>query len=177
MIVWINGPTGAGKTSLALRLQERAAGVYLHAELDKFISMLPTRIQRSRQSLLECVDAIVGPFHKTALMLADAGSDLIVDHVFEKAEWFDECCTLFADKHVYLVGLTAEPHVLAKRALNRGDREPNLYLEHATTVHKHTAYDVYLDSTSKTVDELASELFHFMEGTPPRLGLRRQLQD
>jgi len=171
MIIWLNGPSSSGKTTLALELQKQLSVNYLHFELDKFIAMLPERIQEDRLALEKNLPTLISLFHKNIHEFSKQGFSLIVDHVFEQESWFLECAELMINTDILYVGLTADLGTLKKREINRGNRSIGLSEWHLGRVHNYSNYDIFIDSSKIKLSEQISIIKNHLSSSC--LGLRR----
>lgn len=162
-VIWLNGASSSGKTTLAKALQLKLSDVYLHAQIDQFIAMLPEEIQYNRHDLEKHIEHIVYPFHRSVKDLATTGNKLIVDHVFENEKWLIDCLKLMIDTPVLFVGLHCSLEELVRRERVRGDRALGLAEWHFESIHKRMTYDIDLNSSLQTVDECAREIERYLQ--------------
>lgn len=81
-IIFLNGVSGSGKTSIARVLQKTLHAPYLHVQLDAFEEMLPDRYDEGGAfDWTVLFPRMLSGFHHSIGELAAAGSNLIVDHV------------------------------------------------------------------------------------------------
>jgi chloramphenicol 3-O phosphotransferase len=103
--------------------------------------------------------------------LAQAGNDLIVEHIIEFRSWRDELAVLLADLDVFLVGVHCAPDELDRRERARGDRrigEGRTHIE-VDRIHTFGPYDLEVDTTAGASAELiASILAAWRHRSPPR---------
>lgn len=164
LVVLLNGPGSAGKSTLARALQDRHP--FLHVAMDGFLDMLPARLQ-DHPSTFRYLPAPEGTVIRTGpegarLMAgfrdrAAAGSDLIVDDVWLDGEPPDYA-TLLAPCRVLRVGLFVALEVLEARERARGDRMPGLARAQIAVVHRCVAYDLELDGTAPPAANAAAIL-------------------
>jgi chloramphenicol 3-O phosphotransferase len=99
-------------------------------------------------------------FHRSIRAMADAGNDLIVDHIIEYPSWREQLAGLLAGLDVFLVGVHCDAAELSRRELARGDRRPGEALEHVEVdrIHDFVAYDVSVDTTEGVDDALVARI-------------------
>jgi chloramphenicol 3-O phosphotransferase len=99
-------------------------------------------------------------FHRCIRGMADAGNDLIVDHVIEFADWRAELAALLGGLDVFLVGVHCDPAELERRELARGDRRPGEALGHLQEdrIHELGPYDLEVDTTAGVSGELVERI-------------------
>lgn len=128
-IILLNGTSSAGKTSIAKALQQIMDAPYLHLPVDSFGTMAPGRdkLGDPGSPLWQSVfNRLLSGFHHSLAALADAGSNLIVDHVLvqgvEPPNWLTECLALLAPFTVYFIGVHCPLEELRRREQAWGDR-------------------------------------------------------
>jgi chloramphenicol 3-O phosphotransferase len=100
--------------------------------------------------------ALDGMRHAVAA-LAARGNSLIVDDVMLEGE-ADIYRRLLAGCDLRLVGLHAPLEVLEARERARGDREIGLARGQAGRVHRGVVYDLEVDTSQATPDEIAARI-------------------
>jgi chloramphenicol 3-O phosphotransferase len=159
-IIYLNGPSSAGKSTLAKLLQAKLPAPYLHIGIDHLISLMPARCNdwsngsaaegfsfqevKDEQGIVHR-ELWVGPFGKKIAdtyievveLLARLGHFVIVDDVAIRPGEVDEWSSVFRGRRVLLVGVTASVEELERRERARGDRPPGS----ARAQHKKIIYD------------------------------------
>lgn len=173
-VIILNGVSSAGKSSLARALQQQAQETFLRVAMDDFVSMLPSGREsiedwfplvlaeaperplprfetgpRGRR-LLEQMRALVGS-------LAAKGMSVIVDEVCE-AETIRDYRLQAGDARLVLIKIEAPLAVIEQRERERGDRLIGLARDQAGFLHHGIAYDITVDTSTGTPDELAREV-------------------
>src|SRR5215212_2310207 len=126
-IIFLNGVSSSGKTSIAKVLQQTLAEPYLHVQLDSFEAMLPERYDQGGLFDWQVIfpKALSG-FHHSFAALATAGNNLIVDHVTVYREgWHSsliECAYVLKPFRAYLISVHCPLNELQRREQARGDR-------------------------------------------------------
>lgn len=174
-IIFINGTSSSGKTSLLKALQAKLTEPYLDMGIDRFIWMLPKRyldrplwddvLGKAVQSGPLGLVLFSGMHHAIAAA-AKRGLNVIADHVFVEKAWVDECASLFADMNAYLIGLHCPLEVLEQRERDRKDRTLGQAREQFDVIHKYVVYDLELDTSTLTVEECAEKVIERLK-TPP----------
>src|SRR4051812_30555031 len=129
-IIYLNGPSSSGKTTLAKTLQEVLDPPFLHIGIDKIIGMMPERVNNwiggeapmgfSWRSAIDqdgkpLQELQVGPFARKVsnsypeivALLAEQGHSLIVDDVCLSNEELKRWRDLFSKHRVLYVGVKA----------------------------------------------------------------------
>ena len=174
-IVLLNGVSSVGKGSLAKALQKIASRPMLHVQMDAFLEMLPAALFGSAEGYVfetterdgKPVTAVIGgPVMETAMRgmrgavaaLAEAGADVIVDEVLWDPEALADYRRRLAPYAFHTVGLRAPLEVIEQRERQRGDRDLGLARWQYDKVHAGMAYDLELDTSAATPDELATKI-------------------
>ena len=180
-IIYLNGPSSAGKTTLALALQRRLADPFLRLSLDNLIDAMPPQINDwtgagsapgfSFQALTNAdgrkiYQVVAGPygkriapaFHAMITAIARSGLDLIIDDIAFGAEQVAPLREAFAEFSTLWVGVTASPEALLARERQRGDRFVDSALDQLARVHVGVTYDLMLDTTNISPDAAADQI-------------------
>lgn len=175
-IIYLNGPSSSGKTTLAKRLQDDFSEPYLHIGFDKLIGCMPAKINNweggSATQGFSWEPAIAptghsiyqihaGPFANKitkslkdiAVLLASQKYNLIVDDVpfgaIEVAAWKEA----LKDYHVLYVAVTTPLDILEEREKSRGNRFLGSARGQYFKVHENVSYDIEIDTYSHTIEE------------------------
>ncbi len=174
-IIFINGTSSSGKTSLLKALQKKLQEPYLDMGIDKFIWMLPSRyLDRPLWDEVLGKALHAGPvglslfsgMHHAIAAAASRGNNVIADHALVEKAWVDECASLFAGMNAYLIGLYCPLEVLEQREKDRKDRTLGQARLQFDVIHKYTKYDLELDTSKLTTEECADNVIERLK-TPP----------
>ncbi len=149
-IILVNGASSSGKTTLCKALQDALEEPFWHYSIDHFRSagVLPDARMRSGEfAWQELREPFFEGFHRCLPALAEAGNNLIVEHIVESQAWMDRLVGLLDGFDVFYVGLHAPLEVLEERELARGDRRIGEAREDLGHIHAYGIYDLELDST------------------------------
>ena len=124
-IIFLNGTSSSGKTSIAKELQQILEEPYLLVSVDNFISMLPQKYLNGEdpKTLGKAILKIIHGMHRSISALASTGNNIIVDHVLEKEKWLKECVNVLSDFQVLFVGVRCPLEELEQRERKRGNRK------------------------------------------------------
>lgn len=186
-IIYFNGPSSAGKTTLARALQNSLNKPFLVVGIDQVIFMMPDKVNTwdaetnaigfSSEPVSEGHGPKIvykvrsGPFGKQmvqalkdiVITLAKSGQYIIIDDVSIGKKEVDAWREALKDFKVLWVGLTAPLSILEERERIRGDRKIGLARWQAEHVHVGVTYDIMIDTSEKTVDENVVMLKHHIE--------------
>ena len=89
-IILLNGASSAGKSTLASALQQKLPEPFLHWSFDHLreSNVLPmARIRNGELDWARMRPAVFDGFHRCLAAFAEAGNNLIVDHIIEQEQW------------------------------------------------------------------------------------------
>jgi chloramphenicol 3-O phosphotransferase len=160
-IILVNGPSSAGKSCLARRLQGVIPGPFWNYSIDQLRAgqILPfERIDSGEFRWAELRPRFFDGFHRSLPAFAQAGNNLIVEYIVETREWLDRLLELLNGLDVFFVGLHCALPELERREVARGDRRIGEARTDFETTHRLCTYDLELDSTSTPVDDMVQLL-------------------
>lgn len=205
-IIYINGPSSAGKTTLARVLQDLLPQPYLYVSIDTLIELMPPKTndwsgERSAvgysfqktcdESGQETFRVVAGPygqkiapaFRAMVLALARSGLKLIIDDIAFGSAQVQHWRETLRDFAVLWVGVTADAETLAAREAARGDRLVGSARDQLVRVHTGVTYDLMLDTTALTSTEVAARIIARLSGPnspsiepPPLAHMRNPLE-
>lgn len=158
-IIIINGPSSAGKTTLALALQNQFDIPFLRFSFDVFLenNVLPMeRIRNGTISWDSMRPSVFEGFHQCLPALAAAGNNLVVDHIIETKAWLVNLIELLSAYDVYFVGLHCSLPELERRERQRGNRPSGEARIDFETVHSFASYDLELNSEESLEGNVAT---------------------
>jgi chloramphenicol 3-O phosphotransferase len=144
-IIFINGTSSSGKTTIARELQKRILEPFCYYASDQ----LADQGFRPRTGLASPPSErqrFFDGFHRSIAAFGEAGNDLIVEHIVEEQSWADDLTRLLSPFDVFWVGVHAPVEELDRREEARGDRRPGEARFHLKT-HLYLRYDLGVDST------------------------------
>ena len=162
-VILINGPSSSGKSSVIEALRPMLERPYFVMSSDLLVDggALPDLeggygLNTEWQSLRP---AFFDGFHRAVAAMAHSGNPLIVEHVLEQEDWYEDCVRLLDGLDVLWIGVTAEADTLDERERARGDRSPGEGRSHLEGgVHDAVNYDLFLDTSDRTPAEVASQI-------------------
>jgi chloramphenicol 3-O phosphotransferase len=144
-IILLNGPSSSGKSTLARALQASLAESFWHISIDHLLAakVLPQeRIDRGEFTWKQLRPAFFEGFHRCIPALAQAGNNLIVEHIVETDEWMQRMLDLLQALDVFFVGLHCPLEELERRERLRGDRRMGDARSDFAITHTFGRYDV-----------------------------------
>lgn len=182
-ILYINGPSSVGKTTLIKALQEALDEPFLHLGIDRMIAMMPEKMnnwegesaplgfafQKSVDETGAVVQKVViGPFamkvvkaHKELVRcLASLGHFVIIDDVSFGKEQVDQWKKALKDYRVLWIGLDAPLATLEARELQRNNRMLGSAREQKAKVHTDVTYDLFFDTSTTSLKDCVKAIIH-----------------
>jgi chloramphenicol 3-O phosphotransferase len=184
-VIYLNGASCSGKSSLVRELQAQLPDYYLHIGIDTFIHMMPAKSNRWKspepcdgftwqevalpngESGMKVVSGQYGKkvneaFHITVLALLQGGHNLIIDDVAdgitEVKIWLEQ----LAQHDLVTVGVYCAIEELRRRELARGDRKIGSAAEQYYRVHQGVDYDFTVNTECQTPEQCAGKIVAHM---------------
>lgn len=176
-IIYLNGPSSAGKTTIARALQNTLKEPFLVFGIDQMIFMMPEKLNdwhthtlalgfswqpiENEAGVVSAYKIHTGPFGKRmiqalkdiAVTLTLSGQNLIIDDVSFGKEGVQEWRNALQEFNVLWVGVTAPLEIIEKREQERGDRKIGSARWQTEHVHTEVTYDVMINTGDKTLAE------------------------
>ncbi len=148
-IILINGASSSGKSTLARQLQQTLPIPFWHFSFDHLRDSDALPIARIRSGEFDWSamrPAVFNGFHRCLPVLAEAGNNLIVDHIIENEMWMSDLVKLLAGLDVFFVGVHCPLPELERRERERGNRRVGEARTDYQVVHGFAEYDLEIDS-------------------------------
>ena len=170
-ILFLNGTSSAGKTSVARLLMERLEPPHLYLGIDDAFAMLPAKLHAHPDGFFFDTDergevrlnhgplgfAALRAHVRSAASMAADGVDLILDEVVLE-ELREDWKGALAGLAVFAVGLHCALPELERRELARGDRVVGQARGQFDVVHQGMNYALEVDVTALTPDQVADRI-------------------
>jgi chloramphenicol 3-O phosphotransferase len=190
-IILLNGASSSGKSTLARGLQHGLDEPFWHFSIDHLndARVLPwDRIQSGEFPWSGLREAFFDGFHRCLPALAQAGNNLIVEHIVETRAWMDRLVGLLSAVDVFYVGIHCPLPELERRELERGDRRKGEAKSDCEITHTFGPYDFEVSSTEPNAKNVAAVVaawksrrrpsaFERMASTAPRISIPGKLGD
>jgi chloramphenicol 3-O phosphotransferase len=183
-IIYLNGPSSSGKTTLAKALQHAFEEPFLHIGIDKIIGWMPEKINdwtggeaSLGYSWKKSVDASGSPiqelqagpyaqkigktFQEVVLALAKMGHCIVIDDVSFGKQQLDEWKKTLESFQVLWVGVNAPLPVLEQREKERGNRILGSARGQFHKVHVDVSYDLEIDTHQASISENVEKIKSF----------------
>lgn len=160
-IIFLNGTSSSGKTTLSKALQHQLEAVYLHVPLDAFGIMFPESKLGDQELCASATPKLSAGFYRSIAALVDCGNKVIVDTVAHEpcAQVFRP---LFASLGVVYVAVRCPLEELERRELARGDRSIGLARSQFSAIHACLRYDIEVDTHTHSAEVCAALIKQFI---------------
>lgn len=156
-IIFLNGTSSSGKSTLAKTLRATLVEPFCYYASDQLAESGFRAIkQKARDAGLRDERArFFDGFHRSIVSFAEAGNDMLVEHIVEEASWAKQLQDLCAHLDTFWVGVHAPLEEIERRERERGDRAIGEARYHLKT-HDYCRYDIEVDTTSSNDSVVAS---------------------
>jgi chloramphenicol 3-O phosphotransferase len=157
-VIFLNGASSSGKSAVAKIIQSKVSDVvFLHVAEDMFFDMLAPAAH-DRSDFMTVGMRLYTGFAESVALLAAGGNHVVVDTV----AWVEGSRAIFLraceNTAVLAVGLHCDPAELGRREQQRANRPVGLAERQAAIVHQGWLYDLEVDTTATSVDEVADRI-------------------
>ncbi len=193
-IIFLNGSSSAGKTTLAQSLQHRLELPWFHIALDQFRDAMPGRyrgmnspagtpgdsglnvvpVTRDQKKVTEIRFGEMGNrmlrgMHRAIAAFADSGNNVIIDDLILHPTILHDYLRALADRWVLFVAVRCPIEVVREREALRPGRFPGTACSHYELVHAHGDYDLEVDTSQLSPDSCADKIAtHINTGLSPQ---------
>ncbi|WP_172299820.1 AAA family ATPase [Pseudoruegeria sp. HB172150] len=148
-IIFLHGASSSGKSTIARALQATIEQPFWHISIDHLrdAGVLPTeRFKSGEFRWRDARPAFFDGYHASLGAYADAGNNLILEHILDTEGWIDTLRALFAPHDVLFVAVHCALDMLIAREAERGDRPAGSAKQDFETIHVRRVYDLELQS-------------------------------
>jgi chloramphenicol 3-O phosphotransferase len=179
-VIFLNGTSSAGKTSISNELIQILEEDFIYLSVDNAIagvndmlmSMFSKHITREEIRNIEneekIENSVISLFHHYIMAFAMIGKNIIVDHVLIEKTWLEECVKLLHNTRTFYVGIHCPLDELERREIERRDRPIGLAKAQFEIVHKHSRYDLEVNTNNTSITECAKIIKKFIATNQPR---------
>lgn len=169
-IIFLNGVSSAGKSTLAKTLQARLAEPFYLLSNDVFCDMSPEKFWDINPD--ETGSTALTGLHHTIKIFSDIGINTIVDHVLLKEQGkkynitnldnLEECVTLLHEYPVLFVHVICPLEELRRREKERGDRDIGQGESQLSELNPQDTYDITVDTYNNSKDECVDKIIELL---------------
>ncbi|NIZ13479.1 chloramphenicol phosphotransferase CPT family protein [Phaeobacter sp. HF9A] len=165
LILFLHGASSSGKSTLAAEIRKQAGRPFLHLSIDHLRDS-GAWDAKTYPDWPSARPAFFSGFHRAIAGFADAGNDLIVEHILDTPGWHGELQKLLRPHEVLFVGLHTALGTLNARETRRGDRPKGSAARDHDSVHHGLSYDLVLDGAAAPTQNAAEVLSCFHKASP-----------
>jgi chloramphenicol 3-O phosphotransferase len=146
-IIFLHGASSSGKSTIARALQNSIDRPFWHISIDHLrdAGVLPSQRFRSGEfSWRDARKAFFDGFHASLRAYAEAGNDLILEHILDTEGWLNDLRRILSGHDVFFVAVHCPLEVLIEREQRRGDRPIGSAEKDFETIHLGKLYDLEL---------------------------------
>lgn len=166
LILFLHGASSSGKSTLATALRDQASRPFLHLSIDHLRDSGAWR-PADYPDWHTARPAFFAGFHRMIAGFAEAGNDLIIEHILDTPGWHAELKALLSHHDIVFIGLRPPLATLNQRERDRGNRPAGSAARDAAHVHDGLRYDLEFDGSPPAAD-MARTLFTHLETPRPR---------
>jgi chloramphenicol 3-O phosphotransferase len=169
IILLINGPSIAGKTTLSWELQTNAPGYWYWLPLDCFLDAVPS--QQWDKDRDEAFKTAFDLYYNCIKLISDQGKDIIVDTVMCSKDAFASFENKLLGYSVIMVKVTCPVDELNRRELARGDRDIGLAAGQVEIMVPQQCYDLVLDTHAQSTQDCARQIIELLKNPQKPISL------
>ena len=159
-IIFLNGVTSSGKTSIVEALQNRDDCYFYVVANDLFEQMIGERFLR--ENYWEHLSRIIILMYHTAKLSSDMGHDVLIDGILverpEIAPHYRQLVDILADNPLSIVEVACPLDVCRVRNIARGDRYESQSAEQAEIMARDICYAMTVHTDKNTPEECAEAI-------------------
>ncbi|WP_205650183.1 chloramphenicol phosphotransferase CPT family protein [Actinoplanes solisilvae] len=169
LIIFLNGGSSSGKTSVAQCLKHILGQSWLSFSIDDFVNALSPKIWNEPGGLTigETGEVVVGDrfreleaaWYAGLARMAERGADLVVDDVLlDGSTGQRRVAAHLAGIDVLWAGLKCDGAVAELREIARGDRQPGMARQQSEKAHAGVTYDILVDVVGRESYDCAQQI-------------------
>jgi len=189
MIIFLNGPSSSGKTSIAKCIQEKYRKPLIHIGIFVFMDLIHSNFKgvKDKKTSLgfyftpktingnKVYSFNVGPYgekiiklaFKCMKLLSKGEIGLVVEEVISTEKGFANYLSIFKNQKVYFVGVKCPLKVIEEREKKRGNRICGQSRAVFSRVHpKKREYDIEIDTSKFSPEQCADMILDYIVENP-----------
>lgn len=164
-IIFLNGVTSAGKTSIVEAIQERDDVFFYVVANDLFQEMVGEKFLR--EDYWKYLSEVIILMYHTAKLYSDMGKNVLIDGILVERDeikpHYQQLMEILKDNPLDIVEVYCPLNICRNRNIERGDRYENQSDEQYELMAKNIQYrlrvDTSLHSSNECADMIIGELF------------------
>ena len=159
-IIFLNGITSSGKTSIVDALQEYEEPFFYVVANDLFEQMVGERFLR--QDYWKHLGEVIIMMYHTAKLYSDMGKNVLIDGILverdEVRPHYRQLMDILKDNPLDVVEVYCPLEICRERNIARGDRYETQSEEQAALMAKGIRYTMRVDTSQNTPEECAAQI-------------------
>jgi chloramphenicol 3-O phosphotransferase len=160
MIIYLNGTSSSGKTTVAKLIQEELKGNFFYFSIDTLLYALPEKTLKSIETGGDLVkeldwEGIFSSYFQCLKSLSENSQNVIGDCPIYLEKQFESFAnSLELIDNLFIVGIDCPIDVLKSRELEREDRAIGLAEKQSESIHNFLHYNIKVDSSKQSPKEI-----------------------
>ena len=159
-ILFLNGVTSSGKTSIVDALQQRDAPFFYVIANDLFEQMVGDRFLQ--EDYWKYLSEVILMMYHTAKLYSDMGKNVLIDGILVEREQlkphYQQLMDILKENPLDVVEVYCPLEICRQRNLDRGDRYEGQSEEQAALMVQNIRYSLRVDTSQKTPEECAQAI-------------------
>ena len=159
-IIFLNGVTSSGKTSIVEALQERRDQFFYVVANDLFQEMVGE--QYLEENYWKYLSEVIILMYHTAKLYSDLGKNVLIDGILVERDeikpHYEKLMEIMKDSPLSIVEVYCPLDVCRQRNIERGDRYESQSDEQAELMSKDIKYTMRVDTSVNTPTECAEQI-------------------
>lgn len=159
-IIFLNGVTSSGKTSIVEALQERRDQFFYVVANDLFQEMVGE--QYLEENYWEYLSEVIILMYHTAKLYSDLGKNVIIDGILVERDeikpHYEQLMEIMKDSPLSIVEVYCPLDICRQRNIERGDRYESQSDEQAELMSKDIQYAMRVDTSVNSPAECAEQI-------------------
>ena len=159
-IIFLNGVTSSGKTSIVEALQARKDVFFYVVANDLFEEMVGE--EYLRENYWKYLGEVIILMYHTAKLFSDMGKNVIIDGILVEREGvaphYERLCKILRGNPMDIVEVSCPPEICRQRNIARGDRYESQSEEQAALMAKNISYSMRVETDKLTPEECADAI-------------------
>lgn len=184
-VIFLNGCTSAGKSSIAKSLQKQLSAPHLLTGIDDAFAILPTQLHNNSRGFFfdrsadghvrlnfgEYGLATLKSHYRSSAAIANSGANLILDEVILTSDLRNDWLHVLENLDVFWVGVHCDLEELERREIARGDRMTGQARGQFNIVHTDMTYNLEVDTTNTVSSACATQIINALSNGSVNDGL------
>ena len=159
-IIYLNGVTSSGKTSIVEALQARRDVFFYVVANDLFQEMIGE--EYLQEDYWKYLGEVIIMMYKTATLFSDMGKNVIIDSILVEREGvepqYERLKEILGDNPLDIVEVYCPLDICRQRNIDRGDRYESQSDEQAELMAKDIRYSMRVDTSLLSPEECADKI-------------------